>query len=154
PRALLRTARLPAVAPPRPAHRPAPDDQLVRLGEALLRVYPFETRRWGETRRCPPRTVGCTGLLLSGGDGPDVAGAPEAVAVCRRSPEAPRSGEAARDKVVFCGRGGETAVYQADRQKRSAALCACGNATGASAAMLAHCLHRRQVRQELTLPDG
>ena len=64
------------------------------------------------------------------------------------------SAEAAREKVVICTPQGETAVYQADRHSRSAALCACGNATAAAAALLAVHGQRTEVRQKLQLPDG
>jgi hypothetical protein len=76
------------------------------------------------------------------------------VEVALRHNHEPCPAEAAKEKVVFCSRRGETLVFQADRQNQSAALCACGNATGAAAAMLAHRLGRNQVSQSLQVPDG
>jgi hypothetical protein len=75
------------------------------------------------------------------------------VAVALRTEE-PRCPEAAREKVVFCNPRGETLLYQADRHNRSAALCACGNASGSAAALLAHHLNMPRVRQRVQLPDG
>src|SRR5262249_6992398 len=74
--------------------------------------------------------------------------------LCLRAPEERRTGDAAVGKVVFCNRLGETHVYQTDRQNRSAAICACGNATGAAAATLAHCLGRTRLRHHVRLPEG
>jgi hypothetical protein len=125
----------------------------VRLVGVPIQVYPFETRRPGEARSGPPRSVGLTCLTLADG-GLHALGPPEAVALCRRFYRETRSPEAAREKVIFCDGQGDTLVYQADVPNRSAALCTCGNATGASAAMLAHCLQRRRVRQKVQLPDG
>jgi hypothetical protein len=140
---------------PRQAERQAPADGLVQVGGVLLQVYPFETRRGGEARSCPPRTVGHTAVALAGGDRRlDWATPAEAVALCRRAPEERRSADAATGKVVFCNRLGETHVYQADPHKGTAALCACGNATGAAAAALAHTLGRSRLRHNVKLPEG
>src|SRR5262245_8199498 len=137
------------------ATAPAPAGDPVRLGNVLLQVHAFETRRAGEALSCPPRTVGHTALALAGADRRlDWAGPAEAVELCARAPEERRGGDAAVGKVVFCNRLGETHVYQSDRQARSAALCACGNATGAAAAALAHCLNRRRLRHNVRLPEG
>jgi hypothetical protein len=152
---------LPSVLPPRSgvgptrlADRGVAGGEFVRLGDTWFRTYPFETRRCGEGRACPPRTVGCVGLLWAGGHGLDGVGAREAAELCLRGCPMPAPAEAARDKVVVCSRRGQTAVYQADRPNRCAALCACGNATAAGAALLAHCLGRYRPRQPLRLPDG
>jgi hypothetical protein len=135
--------------------RGAQEDTLVRLSDLAFRVYPFETRRAGESRRCPPRTVGVAGMA----DTEQVRdlnpiGPREALELCLRTPNQPQSAEAAKEKVAICNRWGETSIYQADRKNLSAALCACGNATGAAAAMLAHCLKRRRIAQRVELPDG
>jgi hypothetical protein len=76
------------------------------------------------------------------------------VQVCLQASDLPPSPEAAKEKVIFCAPEGQTHVYQADRNNRTAALCACGNAAGAAAAMLAHCLDRHVINQDLRLPDG
>src|SRR5438094_2726525 len=139
----------------RQAAQPALAGELVQLGGVLLQVFAFETRRAGEALSCPPRTVGHTAMALAGGDRRlDWAGPAGAVELCLRAPEERRGGDAAVGKVVFCNRVGETHVYQADRQNRSAALCACGNATGAAAATLAHCLGRTRLRHNVKLPEG
>jgi hypothetical protein len=148
-----------APAPRRgPAAAAAPaslTDGVVRLGAALLQVFPFETRRAGELRSSPPRTVGHTAVVLTGDDRRlDWAGPAEAAALCAGAPEERRGDDAATGKVVFCNRLGETHVYQADPQKGTAALCACGNATGAAAAALAHCLGRTRLRHNVKLPEG
>jgi hypothetical protein len=148
-------------APPRvllPARLRAPTRgtaRIVRLSGARFRVYAFETRRRGEPADCPPRTVGQAALLLDHRPaGLAAVGPDEAAALCLRAAGGPPPAEAAKEKVAFCGPGGETRVYQADREKATAALCACGNAAGAAAATLAQCLGRRRVRQDLLLPDG
>jgi hypothetical protein len=127
---------------------------LIGLGESLFQVFPFETRRAGEARTCPPRTVGSTSLLLGGGRRSLKVGPREAVEIARRNADAPVPAEAAKEKIVFCSRQGETLVFQADRQNQSAALCACGNASATAAALLAHRLNQNQVRQDLQVPDG
>src|ERR671936_457402 len=68
---------------------------------------------------------------------PRGGGPAEAAEVCLRKGGPPPSEESAREKVIFCNAQGDTLVYQANRAKSSAALCACGNASGASAALLA-----------------
>src|SRR5262249_53020684 len=139
----------PAVLPPRPLRIFRPgyevqgEDKFIRLKGSLFRVCRFETRRLGESRTCPPRTVGITSLMLGRGRGGLArVGPQEAVELCLQNPGEAPSSEAAKEKVVFSSRRGETLVFQADQQNRSAALCACGNATGASAAMLAVCFSR------------
>src|SRR4051812_20437365 len=111
---------------------------LIKLGDSWLRAFRFETRRCGEALTCPPRTVGHTCLVL---ESPSRGGLPvgerEAVALTLRAGNEAASPESAKEKVVFSNGQGETSVYQADRETRAAALCACGNATGASAALLA-----------------
>jgi hypothetical protein len=82
------------------------------------------------------------------------AGPREAVDLCLRGPTEPSPAGAAHGKVIFCNRQGDLLVYQADPPKRSAALCACGNATAAGAALLTHCLGRRRLRQSMKLPGG
>jgi hypothetical protein len=82
------------------------------------------------------------------------AGEREAVEVILRHAAEPCPPEAAKEKVVFCSRAGETLVFQADREKQSAALCACGNASATAAALLGNRLNQRRVRQDLHLPDG
>jgi hypothetical protein len=140
---------------PRLKDRGVQDDTLVRLSDRAFRVYPFETRRAGESRLCPPRTVGVTGMVVTEEvHGLDAVGPREAVELCLRTPNQPQSTEAAKEKVAICNRWGETSIYQADRKHLSAALCACGNATGAAAALLAHCLNRRRIAQQIELPDG
>jgi hypothetical protein len=133
--------------------RPAPPRGARCLGGSWFRVHAFETRRPGEPLSAPPRTVGHACLLL-GADAPLTVGAKEAAEVCSRGEGPPPSEESAREKVIFCNSRGDTLVYQADRAKASAALCACGNASGASAALLAHSLGVARVRQSLVLPDG
>src|SRR5262249_41035206 len=129
--------------------------ELVPLGGVLLQVFAFETRRAGESPACPPRTVGHTAMALAGGDRRlDWAGPAAAVELCLRAPEERRAGDAAVGKVAFGSRVGEAHVYQTDRQNRSAAICACGNATGAAAATLAHCLSRTRLRHNVKLPEG
>jgi hypothetical protein len=132
----------------------APSLRLIGLGDSLFEVFPFETRRSGEARTCPPRTVGLANILLGGFARRLNVGPREAVEVALRHNTEPCPAEAAKEKVVFCSRRGETLVFQADRQSQSAALCACGNATGAAAAMLARRLGRNQVLQSLQVPDG
>src|SRR5262245_17776857 len=126
----------------------------IGLGGSLFQVFPFETRRSGEARTSPPRTVGYTSYLLGNGRASLTAGEREAVEVILRHTAEPCPPEAAKDKVVFCSRAGETLVFQADRQKQSAALCACGNASATAAALLGNRLNQRRVRQDLHLPDG
>src|SRR5262245_45883571 len=112
----------------RPVAPTVPAQSLVRVGGAQLQVHAFETRRAGEALSSPPRTVGHTALPLVGDDRRlEWASPAAAVELCLRAPEERRSGDAAVGKVVFCNRLGETHVYQADRQNRTAALCACGN---------------------------
>ncbi len=113
--------------------------------------HTFETRRGGEALTVAPRTTGITALVPSGSPLPDAG---EAAAAIARVPNLPFSPEAAREKVGFIRADGATAIYQADRQARSASLCACGNATGAAAALLARCLGRPEIRQSLHLPEG
>src|SRR5262245_61738559 len=73
----------PPAATFRPLARAALPASLVRLGDALLRVYAFETRRWGESRSCPPRTVGHAGMVVAGAPrGLDWAGPREAADLC------------------------------------------------------------------------
>jgi hypothetical protein len=127
---------------------------LIGLRGSLFQVHPFETRRRGEDRHCPPRTVGFTNLLLGSAPNGLSVGAQEAVEVALRHPNDPVPGEAAKEKVVFCDRHGQTVVFQADRQKKSAAVCACGNASATAAALLAQRLGRREITQELQVPDG
>jgi hypothetical protein len=130
------------------------DDGLVKLGASLFRVFPFETRRSGEAMTCPPRTVGIAGMALGQGEGGQGGmGEREALQMCLSSVKEPTA-EAAKEKVIFCNRLGRTLVYQADRQNQAAALCTCGNATAASAAMVAFYLNRSEVRQTLVMPDG
>jgi hypothetical protein len=134
---------------------PADAEGVVRIGGMQLQVYAFETRRAGEARSCPPRTVGHSAVALAGGDRRlDWAGPAEAVVLCGRAPQEHRSADAATGKVVFCNRLGETQVYQADPSRGTAALCACGNATGAAAATLAHTLDRTRLRHNVKLPEG
>jgi hypothetical protein len=137
---------------PSQVRHPAPENGAVRLGDAWFRVRSFETRRPGEPASAPPRTVGHVCLQLGGGR--LTAGAAQAAEVCLRMAAPAPSELSARDKVVLCGPQGETFVYQADRARGTAALCACGNASGASAALLAGFLGRARVRQDLFLPDG
>ncbi len=124
---------------------------LLRIREHWLRVFRFETRRMHESQQDPPRTVGQTCQLVESGPA-GLIGEAEAVAVCLQSPE-PTATQAAKEKVVFCD-GAATSVYQADRKNRAAALCACGNATCASAAMTASLTDAREVTQCVRLPDG
>src|SRR5205823_9507527 len=100
-----------------------------------FRVFAFETRRLGESRECPPRTVGFAALLSGNQTSLGTVGTKEAVALSLWLGSEAASTESAKEKVIFCSRRGETAVYQTSRQDRSAALCACGNATGAAAVM-------------------
>jgi hypothetical protein len=145
----------PRIGLPGQEARHIPRGELVQLRDSVLQVYPFETRRAGESRSCPPRTVGHTSMVLVGGDRRlDWVEPADAVELCLQTPEEKRSADAAVGKVVFCNRLGETQVYQTDRAGRSAALCACGNATGAAAAMLAHCLGRRRLAHNVKLPEG
>jgi hypothetical protein len=146
-----------AGSPPPALFRPLTRGNLptrpVRLGDSFLDVYAFETRRWGEGRSCPPRTVGHAGMVVPGGArGLDWVGPREAVDLCLRGVAEPSPAGAAHGKVIFCNRSGDLLVFQADPSKHSAALCACGNAT--AAALLARCLGRRQVRQSMKLPGG
>jgi hypothetical protein len=160
----LATVPLPArpfPLPPRPlrifrAGRPDPrEDGFFQSRGSLFRVCRFETRRLGESRARPPRTVGFTGLLMGRrASGLAQIGPAEAVELCLQNPGEAPSPEAAKEKVVFSSRHGETLVFQADQQNRSAALCACGNATGAAAATIGECLRQSQVRQSLRVPDG
>ena len=109
----------------------------------------------GSRSSCPPRTVGFTAMRTGRGSSSlEAVGEQEAVGVTLRSRGAAPSTEAAKEKVGFCSRRGDTLIYQADRQNRSAALCACGNATGATAAMLAHYFDTSEVRQKLEVPGG
>lgn len=124
----------------------------VSLAGDRYRLCSFETRRPGESLAVAPRTVGWTAVLAE--DKEVAAREAEAVRVCEESTAAPPSPESAREKVVFCDRRGRTFVYQADRDNRAASLCACGNAAGAMAAMLAVQLERGCLEQTLVLPDG
>ena len=92
-------------------------------------------------------------VVAGGGRELEAAGTEQAVALTRLDRE-PAPAGAARGKVVFCGPHGATLVYQADQEQTSAALCACGNATGAAAALQAHSQGRAVVRQAVKLPDG
>jgi hypothetical protein len=93
-------------------------------------------------------------MLLGNGRGGLNIGPGEAAEVALRGPADASITESAKEKVVFCSRTGETLVFQADRQNRSAALCACGNASAAAAALLAQRLNRTRVDQDLHMPDG
>jgi hypothetical protein len=128
---------------------------LVVLGGGLFHACPFETRRAGEDRACPPRTVGSVNMVLAGPrTGLGWVGAAEAADLCLHTLPEPASDESAKEKITLCSLAGETRTFQADRPNRSAALCACGNATGAAAALFARYLDRREVRQTLTIPEG
>ena len=127
----------------------------VRLGDLLLHVSGFETRRAGESFASPPRTVGHVGLVAAGGGrGLAAVGPEQAVAVALRDRDDPAPADAARGKVVFCNARGDSLVFQADQQYTTAALCACGNATGAAAAVQARLMGRRHLGQAVKLPDG
>ena len=127
----------------------------IKLGGARFRALRFETRRSGEALTCPPRTVGLACMALGQGDGGLRAiGDREAFQACTLGPRVPTSPEAAKEKIVLCNRLGETYVYQADRQNQAAALCACGNATGAAAALLAFFQSDSKLRQHVHLPEG
>jgi hypothetical protein len=131
------------------------DDGLLKIDGTLLHVYPFETRRSGDALSAPPRTVGLTCITLGRGDGGlSAIGDSQAFQVCLNGPSVPVSAEAAKEKVVLCNRSGDTYVYQADRQNQTASLCACGNATGAAAALIAFCLDRYDLRQQIFIPDA
>jgi len=132
---------------------PSRGDNLVKLGRTWFRVFPFETRRCGEALSCPPRSVGVACLAQ---DGCNLAtlGQEEALAVCRRYLQEPDPAQSAKEKVVFANRQGEMVVFQGDRKNGSAALCSCGNATCAGAAMLASAKNQERVRQICTIPDG
>lgn len=119
--------------------------------DVICRIHRFETRRGGESRAVPPRTVGIAGLTLSGSPLPDAAHAADAIA---RAHKVPYSTEAAKEKVGYSRLDGTTAIYQADRQTHSASLCACGNATGATAALLARFWGRPDICLQLRLPNG
>jgi hypothetical protein len=94
-------------------------------------------------------------MVIAGSSrGLDWVGPREAADLCLRGPTEPSPAGAAHGKVLFCNRQGDLLVYQADPLKRSAALCACGNATAAAAALFAHHVDRRQVRQSMNLPGG
>jgi hypothetical protein len=114
-------------------------------------LFPFETRRRGEPRSAPPRTVGVTSI---GTDSPRPPESADAVAAIFRARNVPVSSEAAREKVGFACPAGATSIYQADREARSASLCACGNATAATLALLAQVLGTREVHHRLRLPEG
>jgi hypothetical protein len=154
------------LAPPRAAVRlppgvlraersPGRPRNLLAWEGALFRVCPFETRRCDEDRACPPRTVGVAAVLVAGWDASLKQFGPEAaVELSRRAPQTSASVGAARGKVTVCSPNGETRTYQADDHSRSAALCACGNANAAGAALLARHLRRVEITQSLTLPEG
>src|SRR5436305_5894751 len=92
----LATGLLPAFSFPAYPSRTAHDERLVRLGGSLFRVYPFETRRCGENRSSPPRTVGFTSMALGRGS-LDAVGAEEAVEVCLAGEGDPNSKDAAKE---------------------------------------------------------
>ncbi len=126
---------------------------ILELDAGVFRVCTFQTRRPTDPLTAPPRTVGWTGVLL-GGRAHGSVGEAEAVQVCLRGNPPVATTEAARDKVVLCDRRGDVLVFQADRAREAASLCACGNAAGAAAAMLALTLRSAKVERRLTLPEG
>jgi hypothetical protein len=132
----------------------APRRGFIGLGQSLFQVFPFQTRRAGEARSRPPRTVGYTSILLGRGKDRLDVGPNEAAEIILRNADDPVPPDAAKEKVVFCSRRGDTLVFQADRQKGTAALCACGNASATAATLLAHRLKTGHVRQDLQVPDG
>jgi len=128
---------------------------LVAWDGALFRLCPFETRRCDEDRSSPPRTVGVAAVLVAGWDASLKQFGPEAaVELSRRAPQKSAWVGAARGKVTVCSPNGETRTYQADDHSRSAALCACGNANAAGAALLARHLRRAEITQSLALLEG
>ncbi len=130
------------------------DDKVVKLGGSWFRVYPFETRRCGEARSCPPRSVGATCMAQDYSQDLTAIGQHEALAVCRGFLQEPDPTQSAKEKVVFGNRRGEILVFQGDRLNGSAALCSCGNATAAGAAMLAHSVNHGLVCQVCSIPEG
>ena len=154
----LAPPRVPKHLPPgvlRAERSPGRPRNLVAWEGALFRVCPFETRRCDEDRSCPPRTVGVAAVLAAGWDASLKQFEPEAaVELSRRAPQTFASASAARGKVTVCSPNGETRTYQADDNSRSAALCACGNANAAGAALLARHLRRTGITQSLALPEG
>lgn len=146
---IVQRAAVTIPATPRPT-RP-PEVGACRLGDTWFRVRSFQTRRPGDALTDTPRTVGQVGLAL--GRAPLTAGPAEAAELCARlGGDAPAG--AARGKVVFLGRGHETRVFQADPVTRTAAAAACGNASGAAAALLASTSQAVHLRQALVLPEG
>jgi hypothetical protein len=131
------------------------DRGLMEISGRWFRAFAFETRRAGEDRSCPPRTVGYTAMALARGQGGlEAVGEQDAVRVCLAGTKMPDPNQSAKEKVVFCNRKGDTRVYQADRQNRSAALCSCGNATAAAAAMTALFRNEKELTQNLEIADG
>ena len=126
-----------------------------RAAGQCFETFTFETRRAGEGSATPPRTVGLLAITTADSvSGLSQVGAQEAVQLCLQGPSEPPPPEAAHDKVIFCDRRGKTLVFQADREKPAAALCACGNASAAAAALLGHALGRRRLEQSLCLPEA
>lgn len=113
----------------------------------------FETRRCDDAANSPPRTVGLTSMIADN-ECMKWIGSKEAVDVLLRSPLQKQSAEAAKEKVAFCNPRGDMRIFQADSRNQTAELCACGNATGAAAAMFAAHKKRSRVHQYLKLPDG
>jgi hypothetical protein len=154
----LAPPRAPMRLPPgalRAERVPGRPRNLVAWDGALFRVSPFETRRGDENRSCPPRTVGVAAVLVAGWDASLKQFGPEAaVELSRRAPQKSAAVGAARGKVTVCSPNGDTRTYQTDDHSRSAALCACGNANAAGAALLARHLRRAEVTQSLALPEG
>ncbi|HZU38500.1 MAG TPA: hypothetical protein VFA18_21425, partial [Gemmataceae bacterium] len=131
------------------------DRGAIRTGRNGFSIFTFETRRSGEAATAPPRTVGLVAITMASAPaGLAQVGAQEAVTLCLEGSTEPPPPGAAHDKVVFCDRRGKTLVFQADRQKQTAALCACGNASGAAAALLGQLLGRQRLVQSLHLPEG
>lgn len=124
---------------------------LVRVQGGYLRVFNFATRRLHESPSEPPRTVGQTCMVIESTRAESL-GETAALEICARS-AAPAVAQAAKEKVVLC-EAGVTRVYQADRANHAAALCACGNATGAAAAMLARVNNVNRIHQDVALPEG
>src|SRR5205085_3748965 len=102
---LLTAGRLPVIEAGLRGRRLEGNGDL-RCGSSRFRVFAFETRRLGESRECPPRTVGFAALLSGNQTGLGTVGTKEAVSLSLRLGSEAASTESAKEKVIFCSRRG------------------------------------------------
>ncbi|MFO0880983.1 MAG: hypothetical protein U0840_26975 [Gemmataceae bacterium] len=140
------------VAPPFSSPTCHNDPGTIHLGGNTYRVRNFQTRRPGESLNSAPRTVGQVALLVSPSN--SSGSSHDAVELCRKASPTNLPAGAARGKVVLLSENGRSLVYQTDADRGTASLAACGNASAASAVLLAEHLQTSLTRQRLTMADG